>query len=110
MLEANANLAGFQLHARRKAGEFLSNNGAGRLDQQMRLLQASPAETFEGGRQPAASLALVITRLAGGDPAEMGNQFLPVGQAVGAEAFGNARRQDLLGAPAAHTEQKRQGG
>ena len=48
----------------------------------------------------------IVAVIALGEAAQMGDEGIPIGEAVGTDTLGNARSEDLLGAAAADAEEE----
>jgi hypothetical protein len=58
----------------------------------------------------AAPPPFIVAVIALGDAAQMGDESIPIGQAVGSHPVGNAGSEDLLGSPTPDAEEEFEGG
>ncbi len=110
LVKGHSDPAGLQPDAFRQISQVLPKDLEGRLDQQLRPLQALPSQLRQGSGDLTAALALVVAVTVLGEPAEMGDKSIAIGESVGANAVHNAGEQDLLGAAAADAEEEFDGG
>ncbi len=109
-VEIQGNPAALQAHALGQIFEFLLDGSRRGFDQQGRMIEALLPQTGEGLRKVLAAAAFIVSVIAAGECAQVINQNIAIGQSAGADAFGNARRQDLLSAAAADAEEEFDGG
>ena len=106
LVEGYGDAAGLQPDPRREVLELLRKNLDRGLDQELRPFQALLLQLRQDFGDLAPALPLVKAAVAFGQAAQVGDEGIPVGQTVGADAVGNARGQDLLGSAAADAEQE----
>ena len=106
VLELDGNAARFQPHAFGEVFELLREDGDGGFDQERRPFQALLVKLGEDAGDLALALDLVEAVVALGEPAQAGDEEVSVGEAAGADAVGNGRRHDLLGAAAADAQEE----
>lgn len=110
-LELDRDAAWFEAHPGGEVLKILIDDGGRRLDQQLGLSYPLLPQLFNEVCHFAPTLDLVRAFVAFGDPLESGDQSVPVGESVDADAaIENARRHDLLGASSADAEQELDGG
>ena len=90
--------------------ELLREDLKRRLDQKLRHFLAVPLPLGQDFGELAPALALVMASVTIGQVAQVGDEDLPIGEPVGADAISNARSEDLLSAAAADAEQEFEGG
>ena len=110
LVEGQADPAGLQVDTRRKVHELLRQDLKRGLDEKLRPFEAILLQLRQDFGDVAPALPFVVAVVALGDAAQMGDEGIPVGQAVGADTLGDAGSEDLLGAAAADAEQKFEGG
>jgi hypothetical protein len=85
-------------------------HSSGCFHQQLGRFEAFPAGLFKNLGELAPALEFIEYVVASGEPAQTVDERVPICQTVGAHAIGYARRQDLLGPPAADPQEKLNGG
>ena len=98
--------AGLQMHAGGQAVERLVHDGGGSFDEHARLLFLRAVQPVENRVQAVPALHFERHGLARGEPAEMADDFFPVGKSVFADGPADERPQYLLSAAAADAERK----
>jgi hypothetical protein len=110
MGELDDDAAGFEADARRQIFELLVEELGGRFDQQAGALPALLFQLGQLGGDLLAAALFVVMGIAVSKEAKVGDEGVPVCEAVGAEAAGYAGSQDLLGAAATYAEERFDGG
>ncbi len=107
-LKIHRDATGGELDAGWEIGKHLVDDGGGGLDGNAGL--PSCAEAVEGLSQVMAASALVGSGLAGGHLAQVSDQPVAIGEAIGADLERDARSEDLLGSAAADAKHSFDGG
>ena len=110
MVKLDGDPAGLQPEARGQILEPLVDDARRGLDQKLGPFQPVLLQLRQDFSDLAPALPLVKAVVTLSQTAQMGDEGIPIGQTIGADAFGNARCHDLLGAAAADAEQEFQGG
>jgi hypothetical protein len=87
------------MHAGRQSLQFLVHDGGRSFDEHARLLFSLAVQLVENRVEALAALNFERHGGAGGEPAQMPDDFIPVCQSVLADGLADERLQDLLGAP-----------
>jgi hypothetical protein len=109
LVEIHRNPAAFQTHAVGEIFELLDGDFGRGLHQQLGPFDAFLAQAGQDFGELMAPAPFVVGVLASGEAAQVGDQDMAIGQAVGADVVGDARSHDLLGAAASDAEQKLEG-
>jgi hypothetical protein len=100
------NAAGFEPHPGGEVLKFLIHDSGGCFDQQLGLCDPFlPQLADQPGYFPPA-LDLIERFIAFGDPLEPDDQGIPIDDAAGSNTADDARRHDLLGAPATDAQEE----
>jgi hypothetical protein len=92
IVEGDGDAAGLESDADGKIRKFLRQDLEGSLDEKLRLLETVLFQLRQNLGKLAAALALIKTVVALGQAAQVVNENLPIGQAVGADAVWARRR------------------
>jgi hypothetical protein len=106
LVEGDGDAAGFEDDAWGEVVKLLGEDAEWGLDQHLRPFQTLLLQLRQNPGDLAAAADLVMTVVARGQAAEVGNQGGAIGQAIGADVVGDRGREDLLGAAAADAEEK----
>jgi hypothetical protein len=106
LLKFDGDPSGFQSHSRGQIFELLGDDINRRLHEKLRSFQPFLSEARQHFGDFPAPPHFELKLLAAGERAQVGDQVVAIGQAVGTYAVADAGRQDLLGTPPAHTEEE----
>ena len=106
LLKSDGDAAWLKGHTRGEILELLRQDLNRGLDQKLGPFEAILLQLSQDFGDVAAALPLVVAVVALGEAAQMGDEGIPIGEAVGTDTLGNAGSEDLLGAAAADAEEE----
>ena len=110
LVKGDGDTARLETHPRGEAIELLGHNLNRGLDQKLGPCEAILFELRQNLADVPAAAPFIVAVVALGEAAQMGDEGIAIGEAVGTDTLGNAGSEDLLGAAAADAEQKFEGG
>jgi len=109
LLKGDGDAAWLKGHACREILELLRQELKRGLDEKLGAFESVLLQLSKDFGNVAPTLPFIVAVVALGDTAQMGDEGIPIGQAVGADALGNAGSEDLLSAAAADAEEEFEG-
>jgi hypothetical protein len=106
LLKSDGDAARLKGHTRGEILELLRQDLKRGLDKKLWLCEAIFLQPGQNFRYVPAAFPFIVPVVALGEVAEMGDEGIPVGQAVGADTLGDTGSEDLLGASAADAEEE----
>jgi hypothetical protein len=110
LVKGYGDLARLEPDTRGEALELLRQDLNWRFHQKLRPFPPVLLQLRQDFGNVAPAPPLIVAVVAPGDAAQMGDEGIPIGQAVGADTLGDAGSEDLLGSAAADAEQEFEGG
>jgi len=106
LVKGDGDAAGLQVDTRRKVHELLRHNLKRGFDEKLGPREAILLELRQNLGDVTAATPFIVAVVALGEAAQMGDEGIPIGQAVGSHPLGDAGSEDLLGAAAADAEEE----
>jgi hypothetical protein len=106
LVKGDGDAARLKAHPRGEVLELLRHNLNRGLDQKLGAFEAILFELRQNLGDVAAATPFIVAVVALGKAAKMGDEGIPIGQAVGTDAVGDAGSEDLLSAAAADAEEE----
>jgi hypothetical protein len=110
LVESYSDPAWLETDADGKVLDLLIDNSTGRFNEKLGPFEPFLLQLRQDFGNVASALPLVVAVIPLGDAAQAGDKRIPIGQAVGSHAVGDARSEDLLGSAAADAQQEFEGG
>lgn len=110
LVEGQTDPAWLEVDTRGKVYELLRQDLHRSLHQELGPFDAILFELRQNFSDFAAAPSFIITFVALGKPSQVGDEGIPIGQAVRADIVGDAGSEDLLGAAAPDAEEELYGG
>jgi len=106
LLKSDGDAAWLKGHTRGEILELLRQDLNRGLDQELGPCEAILLQLRQNFGDVTTAAPFIVAVVALGEAAQMGDEGIPVGQAVGADTLGDAGSEDLLGAAAADAEEE----
>ena len=106
LLKGDGDAAWLKGHTRGEILELLRQDLNRGLDQKLRPCEAILLQLSQNFGDVTAAAPFIVAVVALGEAAQMGDEGIPVGEAVGTDTLGNTGSEDLLGAAAADAEEE----